>query len=50
MLGRTRFAKISAVEGISLTPAMTGRAATFDRGALTAAERRRVIVSVYRKK
>jgi hypothetical protein len=47
---RARFATISAVEGIFLTPAMTGRAAAFDRSALTAAERRRAIISIYRKK
>lgn len=50
VLGRARFAMIRAVEGISLTPTMTGRAAAFDRSALTAAERRRAIISVYRKK
>lgn len=50
VLGRARFAKISAVEGLSLTPAMIGRAAAFDRGALSAAERRRAIITVHRKK
>ena len=50
VLGRARFATISAVEGISLTPSMVARAAQFDRGALTAAERRKETMSVYRKK
>ena len=50
VLGRGRFAMISAVEGISLTAAMAGRAAAFDRSAMTAAERRRAIISIYRKK
>ena len=50
VLGRARFAAISQVEGITLTPAMTGRAAAFDRTALSDAERRRAIISIYRKK
>ena len=49
VLGRDRFAKISAVEGIALTPAMQERAGEFDRRGLTSAERRREILKVYRK-
>lgn len=48
-LGRERFAKISAVEGIHLTAAMHRRTAEFDRKALSAAERRRLIIRAYRK-
>jgi hypothetical protein len=50
VLGRGAFAKISAVEGIALTPAMKKRAADFERRGLTPAERRREILKVYRKK
>jgi len=48
-LGRERFAKISAVEGIKLTADMKKRAAEFDRLGLSAGERRRSIISTYRK-
>jgi hypothetical protein len=48
-LGRERFAKISAVEGIELTPLMKKRAAEFDRQGISADERRRAIVRAYRK-
>ena len=47
-LGRERFAKISAVEGIELTALMRQRIAEFDRRGLSAAERRRSIVRFYR--
>jgi len=50
VLGRAAFAKISAVEGIMLTPAMKKRAKEFERRGLTSAERRREILKVYRKK
>lgn len=49
VLGRDRFAKISAVEGIVLTRDMIRRAADFDRQGLSAEERRQSIVRVYRK-
>jgi hypothetical protein len=48
ILGRDRFAKISAVEGIELTPAMKRRAAEFDRRGLSGEERRRSIIRLYR--
>lgn len=48
-LGRERFGKISAVEGIVLTRDMKQRAAEFDRQGLSAEERRRSIVSAHRK-
>ena len=50
VLGRDRFAKISAVEGIALTPAMQERAREFDRLGLSPAERRREILKIYREK
>jgi hypothetical protein len=48
-LGRERFAKISAVEGIALTPRMKQRVAEFDRRGLSAEERRRSIIRAYQK-
>lgn len=50
VLGQDRFAKISAVEGIKLTPEMKKRAKEFDRLGLSPAERRREILKVYRQK
>jgi hypothetical protein len=49
VVGRARFAKISAVEGIHLTPAMEKRAAEAGQKGLTADEYRRMIVRSYRK-
>ena len=49
ILGRERFAKISAVEGIELSPAAKRRAAEFDRLGLSPEERIRRIVAVHRK-
>jgi hypothetical protein len=49
VLGRERFAKISAVEGIELTPPMRQRATEFDRRQLSAEQRRRSIIRAYRK-
>lgn len=43
-LGRARFAQISAVEGVALTPEMREMMDRFDREGLSAAERRRAIV------
>jgi hypothetical protein len=48
-LGRERFAKICAVEGIELTAAMKRRAAGFDRRGLPGEERRRAIIRAYAK-
>ena len=48
-IGRKRFAAISAVEGIKLTPEMERRAAELNRKGLTPEERIRVIVSAHRK-
>jgi len=49
ILGRERFAKISAVEGIELTADMRSRAADFDRRGTPPRERRRAIVRAYSK-
>ncbi len=44
VLGRERFARISAVEGIALTDEMRATLDGFDRVGLSAAERRRAIL------
>jgi hypothetical protein len=49
VVGRARFTKISAVEGIKLTQVMEKRASEADRKGLTAEEYRRTIVRSYRK-
>ncbi len=49
VLGSDRFAKISEVEGIKLTPAMKRRASDARSKGLTAEERRRTIISSHRK-
>jgi hypothetical protein len=49
VIGRERFAKISAVEGIQPSSAMRERVAQFDRQGLSAAERRREIIKAYKK-
>jgi hypothetical protein len=49
VIGRARFAKISAVEGIEPSAAMRKRVAQFDRQGLSAAERRREIIKAYKK-
>jgi hypothetical protein len=48
-LGRARFAKISAVEGITISKAAKARAEEADRLGLSGAERRRIIERAYRK-
>jgi hypothetical protein len=48
-VGRDRFSKISAVEGITLSRAAKKRAAEFDRLGLGPEERVRRIVEVHRK-
>ena len=49
VVGRERFAKISAVEGIVPSKAMKARVARFDQQGLSATERRRQIVKAYEK-
>ena len=48
-IGRARFAKISAVEGIVLTPGMEKRIADFERAGLSARGRRESIIRAHRK-
>ncbi|MGA9846942.1 MAG: hypothetical protein WBQ45_04800 [Roseiarcus sp.] len=43
VIGRDRFARISAVEGVALTPDMRADLERFDRDGLSAAERRSAI-------
>jgi hypothetical protein len=49
IIGRVRFAKISAVEGIKPSAAMKKRVARFDRAGLSPAERRREIIKAHKK-
>lgn len=49
VLGRARFGKISAIEGIRTTPAMEADFRDFERKGLSAAERRQVIGRKYGK-
>lgn len=49
VLGRERFAQISAVEGIKPTAAMKKRASEFEVRGLSATEKRREIIKAYRK-
>lgn len=49
VLGGAGFAKISAVDGIQLKPAMKKRAAEAISKGLTAEEHRRAIIRAYRK-
>jgi hypothetical protein len=49
VIGHEAFARISAVEGIKLSPAMKRRAAKFDKQGLSPAERRRAIIRAHRK-
>lgn len=48
ILGRAGFARISAVEGIALTPEMQTTLERFDREGLSADERRRRIIAGFR--
>ena len=48
-LGRSGFAKISAVEGIRLTSDMEQRFRDFDRQGLSASDRRKAIVRTFVK-
>ena len=49
VIGLAGFAKISAVEGIQLTPAMKKRASKAKRDKLTAEEHRAAIIRAHRK-
>ena len=48
ILGRASFARISAVEGIALTPEMQSTLERFDREGLSADERRHRIMASFR--
>ena len=48
-LGRQGFAKISAVEGIRLSPEMEARFREFDRKDLSASERRKALARTFGK-
>jgi hypothetical protein len=50
VLGRARFEKISAVEGIKTSPASRRMFAEFDRKGLTPEQRRKAIFEKYAKK
>jgi len=50
VLGRRRFAKISAVEGIRLTGTMKRAFAEFDRAGLSAEERRQSIIGRFHRR
>ena len=49
VIGRASFSKISAVEGIRLTPAMKKRAADAEHKGLSSEEYRQIIMRSYRK-
>lgn len=49
VIGGARFAKISAVEGIALTPAMKARQSAFDRAGATDEERRAAIIKAHKR-
>ena len=49
VIGRDSFGKISAVEGIQLTPAMKKRASDAERKGMSAEEYRQSIARSYRK-
>jgi hypothetical protein len=49
VVGRARFAKISEVEGITMSPAMVKRARTSTVKGLSAEETRKLIIRSYRK-
>jgi hypothetical protein len=49
VVGRARFEKISAVEGVKVTTGMKKREAEFDKKGLTPEQRRRSIIDAHRK-
>jgi hypothetical protein len=49
IFGRARFARISAVEGIRLSPEMEARFREFDHRNLPASERRKAIARAFTK-
>jgi hypothetical protein len=49
VIGRERFEKIGAVEGVKITPRMKKREAEFDKKGLSAEQRRKSIIEAHRK-
>lgn len=49
VIGHARFSKISAVEGIELTPATKTRKAQLDSTEASAAERREAIIKAHKR-
>ena len=49
VIGRERFSKISAVEGIKISDAMKKRIGDSDRKGLSAEQRREAIIQAHRK-
>lgn len=49
VIGRAGFAKISAVEGIRVSPGMRAEFRSYDKAGLTAPERRRRLTEKYGK-
>lgn len=49
VIGRARFSKISAVEGVVLTADMKARKSRLDRTGASAAERREAIIKAYKR-
>jgi hypothetical protein len=48
VIGRARFEKISAIEGVKITSGMKKREAEFDKKGLSAEHRRRSIIDAHR--
>lgn len=49
VIGHARFAKISAVEGITLTPGMKSRKSELDRRGASPEERRQAIIKAHKQ-
>jgi hypothetical protein len=49
VIGHARFSKISAVEGIALTPGMKARKTRLERSGASPAERRAAIIKAYKR-
>lgn len=49
VIGRDRFAKISAVEGIALSKSMNARLVEAERAGLSDEQKREAIIAVHRK-
>jgi hypothetical protein len=49
VIGHTRFSKISAVEGLTFTEAMSARRDEFDRAGASAEKRREAIIKAHKR-